>query len=269
MNRIDQLFQKKKQNVLSVYFTAGYPALNDTISIIQSLSEAGADMLEIGMPFSDPLADGPTIQESSTVALQNGMSVAVLLEQLKDIRQITDMPLVLMGYLNPVLQYGVEAFCQKASEVGIDGLIIPDMPLDEYQREYQDVFEKHGLKMTFLITPQTAPERIRLIDALSTGFIYLVTASGTTGKTGELSPEQQEFFHRIQSMKLKTPIIAGFGISDKKSFDTVCRYFNGGIVGSQFIRVLKQNDSNLQDGIKNFIHSLREAKPVVVPMTES
>lgn len=251
MNRINQLFQKKKTTILSIYFTAGYPELNSTVKIIKQLEKSGIDMLEIGMPFSDPLADGKTIQDTSQVALKNGMTVKKLFEQLKDIRNEVSIPLILMGYFNPVYQYGIERFCQKCKETGIDGLIIPDLPLDEFQEKYQKIFEENNLHNIFLITPQTTDKRIKQIDTISKGFIYMVSSASTTGAKKDISDEQIAYFKRIKELKLTTPQIIGFGISDNKTFKQACQYANGAIIGSAFVKILKDSP-NLEDSINLF-----------------
>lgn len=256
MNRIEQMFRNKPANILSVYFTAGYPQLQDTREIILRLDEAGADLLEIGIPFSDPIADGPIIQASSAKALSNGMTIDLLLQQLKDIRRHTQIPLVLMGYLNPILQYGMERFCVAAKEVGIDGLIIPDLPVREYTLHYKAILEAAGLYMIFLITPATSPDRVKEIDRLSKGFIYLVTSAGTTGGSLEISKGQQEYFETISSAGLQNPLIAGFGISNKKDFDLICTYAQGAIIGSKFIRALGEEGKDLQTKVREFIDAL-------------
>lgn len=253
MNRIKQKLQEDKK-ILSIYFTAGYPTLNDTVKIIQDLEQNGVDLIEIGLPFSDPLADGPTIQASSTVALKNGMTTALLFEQLKDIRKSVSIPLILMGYFNPVLQYGVEAFCQKCEEIGIDGLILPDLPLDVYQKEYETLFKKHGLINVFLITPQTSDARIRAIDDASEGFIYMVSSASTTGAKEGFGPEQSAYFERIAAMNLKNPQIVGFGISNAQTFQQATSHTKGAIIGSAFIKYLTQNGV---DGIGGFVGQIR------------
>ena len=239
MNKIENLFAAKRQGVLSVYFTAGFPALDDTVPVLENLVRAGVDMIEIGIPFSDPLADGPVIQRSSERALGNGMSLKKLFAQLKDYK--TEIPLLLMGYLNPVLQFGVENFCKEAQACGISGVIIPDLPVQEYLDEYKILFEKYGLANIFLVTPQTPGERIRFIDEHSTGFIYMVSSAATTGVKSGISDEQEKYFERVRSMKLKNPLMIGFGISDKKSFDKACSYANGAIIGSAFINALSEH----------------------------
>jgi len=254
-NRINQLFQEKARNILSVYFTAGYPHLGDTKTIIEELVKKGVDLIEIGMPFSDPVADGPVIQHSSLVALQNGMSVHTLCEQLKDIRQSVDIPLILMGYINPVLQYGVEAFCIKCREIGIDGLIIPDLPLSVYEEEYQSIFEANHLHNIFLITPQTSDDRLRLIDEASSGFIYMVSSNSTTGAKAGTSEVQKNYFARINTFGLKNPRLIGFGISNAETFQNACHYAQGAIIGSAFVKVLEE-DVPLEVKISNFIDSV-------------
>ena len=240
MNRINQKLKEDKK-LLSIYFSAGYPNLNDTESIIKNLEESGVDMIEIGLPFSDPLADGPTIQESSTKALKNGMTSELLFNQLKDIRKSVKIPLIIMGYFNPMLQYGVDAFCKKCKEVGVDGLIIPDLPVDVYNDEYKAIFDEYGLINIFLITPQTSEERIRFIDSVSNGFIYMVSSASTTGAKSGFGNEQTEYFKRIANMKLKNPQIVGFGISNNDTFLQATQYANGAIIGSAFVKHLTEN----------------------------
>ncbi len=253
LNRINKKLNESHK-LLSIYFTAGYPNANDTVTIIESLEKSGVDMLEIGLPFSDPLADGPTIQASSTEALKNGMTSELLFEQLKDIRKTVSIPLIIMGYFNPMLQYGVEAFCKKCKEVGIDGLIIPDLPVDVYHSEYKATFEKYGLINVLLITPQTSEERIRYIDSVSNGFIYMVSSASVTGSNSGFSNTQTDYFKRIADMKLKNPQIVGFGISDNETFTQATQYGKGAIIGSAFIKYITSN------GIENsdkFITSIR------------
>ena len=240
MNRINQKLQENKK-LLSIYFSAGYPSLNDTVQIIQDLEKNGVDMIEIGLPFSDPLADGPTIQESSTQALYNGMTTQVLFDQLKDIRKTVAIPLVIMGYFNPMLQYGIENFCQKCAEIGIDGLIIPDLPVAIYAENYKAIFEKYGLINVFLITPQTSVDRIHFIDSVSDGFIYMVSSASVTGSQSGFGSSQEAYFKRIASMNLENPQIIGFGISDKTTFDQATQFAKGAIIGSAFIKNLTEN----------------------------
>jgi tryptophan synthase alpha chain len=255
-NRISELFSGGKKNILSVFYTAGFPKLHDTVSIAQSLERAGADIIEIGIPFSDPVADGPTIQESNKVALDNGIHLHLLVEQVKEIRKSVKIPIILMGYLNPVMQYGMEKFCADAAKAGVDGLIIPDMPMDEYTLEYKDLFESHGLSNTFLISPTTSESRIRKIDAVTNGFIYAVSASSTTGAKGEFSTDQIAYFERLMSMKLANPYLIGFGISNYATFSKACSYSNGAIVGSAFVNLLKTS-KDLSADIARFVKELK------------
>lgn len=255
MNRLNYLFANKQEPILSIYFTAGYPNLNSTLAIAEVLEKAGANFIEIGFPFSDPLADGPIIQYSSQKALENGMSLKALFDQLKDLRKRVSIPVVLMGYVNPVFQYGVEAFCDQAAAVGVDGMIIPDLPMEEYQELYQDYFTRNHLSNIFLVTPQTSPERIRQIDALSTGFIYLLSCSATTGKNLQISYETEVYFRRIKEMKLNNPTMVGFGIFDKQSFKMASQYTRGAIIGSAFVRLLAEQDGI--ERIPEFIRSIR------------
>ena len=253
MNRINKLFKEKKKNILSVYFTAGFPKLNDTVFIINELKNNGVDLIEIGMPFSDPLADGPTIQRSSEIALENGMTIKLLFKQLKNFRNRTsEIPLILMGYLNPVLQYGMEKFCKDAAALGIDGVIIPDLPMQEYLDEYKKMFEKHRLKNIFLITPQTSDSRIRFIDKHTDGFIYMVSSASTTGAKEGIGKGQENYFKRIKAMKLKNSLMIGFGISDHKTFSKACEYANGAIIGSAFIKAI-DSKNDLKGNIKAFV----------------
>ncbi|SHJ62317.1 tryptophan synthase subunit alpha [Flavobacterium haoranii] len=240
MNRINQKLQEDKK-LLSIYFTAGFPNLNDTTTIIEELEKSGVDMIEIGLPFSDPLADGPTIQESSTIAIENGMTTKVLFEQLKDIRKSVQIPLLIMGYFNPMMRFGVENFCKKCAEIGIDGLIIPDLPLEIYKSDYQSIFEKYNLKNIFLITPQTSETRIREIDELSDSFIYMVSSAAVTGSQSGFGNEQTEYFKRIHDLKLKNPQIVGFGINNNDTFKQATEYQKGAIIGSAFVKHLNKN----------------------------
>jgi len=252
MNRINHKLQEDKK-LLSIYFTAGYPALNDTVQIIQDLEKSGVDMIEIGLPFSDPLADGPTIQASSTTALKNGMTTETLFEQLKDIRKTVSIPLIIMGYFNPMLQYGVEEFCKKCQEVGIDGLIIPDLPVDVYHEEYQAIFEKFGLINVFLITPQTSEERIRFIDSVSNGFIYMVSSASVTGSKSGFGNTQTKYFERIAQMNLKNPQVVGFGIKDAETFQAATKNAKGAIIGSAFIKRLADSGTK---AISTFVKTI-------------
>jgi len=253
MNRIQKKLQEDKK-ILSIYFTAGYPNLQDTIPILEQLQALGVDMVEIGLPFSDPLADGPTIQESSTKALRNGMHTELLFKQLTNIRKTIGIPLILMGYFNPVLQYGVDNFCARCEEIGIDGLILPDLPLREYQLEYEPVFLKHGLLNIFLITPQTSPQRIREIDKASEGFIYMVSSASTTGAREGFGEVQQAYFERIAAMELRNPQIVGFGISNATTFGQATSHSKGAIIGSAFIKHLSEFGT---EGIGDFIKRIR------------
>lgn len=253
MNRINSTLKENKK-ILSIYFSAGYPNLNDTVKIIQDLEKNGVDMIEIGLPFSDPLADGPTIQESSTQALHNGMTTQVLFDQLKNIRNTVSIPLIIMGYFNPILQYGVEKFCQKCADIGIDGLIIPDLPVDVYADEYKTTFEKYGLKNIFLITPQTSVERIRFIDSVSDGFIYMVSSASVTGSQSGFGSIQEDYFKRIAEMNLKNPQIIGFGISNKETFNQATQFAKGAIIGSAFIKNLTEKGV---DSIESFLTGIR------------
>ncbi len=255
-NRITDLFDSGKQDILSIFYTGGFPKLDSTITIARELQKAGADIIEIGIPFSDPVADGPTIQESNKLALANGMNLHLLLDQVKEIRKDVTVPIILMGYLNPVMQYGIEKFCKDASEAGVDGLILPDMPMDVYDEEYKEIFEAHRLSNTFLISPTTSQERIRRIDAVTNGFIYAVSASSTTGAKGEFAKEQVTYFQKLKSMKLANPFLIGFGISDHKTFTIASSYGAGAIVGSAFINLLQQS-TNLSVDIAGFVKSLK------------
>lgn len=255
-NRITDLFDSGDKNILSIFYTAGFPKLGDTITIAKELQKAGADIIEIGIPFSDPVADGPTIQESNKAALDNGMHVALLLDQVKEIRKNVTIPIILMGYLNPVMQYGIEKFCKDASAAGVDGLILPDMPMDVYDEEYKEIFESHGLSNTFLISPTTSEDRIRRIDAVTNGFIYAVSASSTTGAKGGFEKEQIAYFERLKAMKLNNPFLIGFGISDNKTFTIASSYGSGAIVGSAFINLLKTS-TELSSDIKGFVTTLK------------
>ena len=255
-NRINKLFETKNQDILSVYFTAGFPSLNNTVKIIQELEKNGVDLIEIGIPFSDPTADGPTIQKSSETALKNGMSLDLLFEQLKDIRQTVKIPLILMGYINPVYQYGIERFCEKCAEIGIDGTILPDLPLDEFETSYKTFFEKNNLHNVLLITPQTSETRIRQIDEASKGFIYMVSSSSTTGAGKKVEDFHKDYFEKIQKMQLKNPRLIGFGISDKSTFNNACSYASGAIIGSAFVNAVA-NSNDLKQDIADFVKSIR------------
>ncbi len=253
MNRIQNKLSETKK-LLSIYFTAGYPNLDDTIEIIQQLEKSGVDFIEIGLPFSDPLADGPTIQASSQVALKSGITTELLFQQLKDIRKTVSIPLIIMGYFNPVLQFGVENFCKKCAEVGIDGLILPDLPMAEYEAHYAEIFKKHGLINIFLITPQTSEERIHQIDSAFEGFIYMVSSTSVTGSSSGFENEQEDYFKRIASLQLKNPQIVGFGINNSETFLQATKHAKGAIIGSAFIKMLSEKGLS---GISSFIKSIR------------
>jgi tryptophan synthase alpha chain len=258
MNRIAQLFARKQEQVLNIYFTAGFPGLHDTGRIIQALEKAGADLVEIGMPYSDPLADGPTIQESGQQALKNGMTLPLLFEQIKAVRQHSDIPLILMGYFNQVMQYGEQRFIDHCVEAGIDGLILPDLPLQEYEEFYREMIEQAGLSISFLITPQTPEARIRQADALSRGFVYMVADAAITGAQSGISDRQLAYFRRIQEMGLQNSRLIGFGISNRETFLTACSYANGAIIGSAFIRALAQAD-DVERAASEFVRGIRVA----------
>lgn len=253
MDRIHQLLQTDKK-ILSLYFTAGYPNLEDTVPILESLQANGVDMVEIGLPFSDPLADGPTIQQSSTQALKNGMTTQKLFQQLEGVREKISIPLLLMGYFNPVLQFGVEKFCEQCAAIGIDGLILPDLPLEEYKKHYAALFKKHQLATIFLITPQTSEERIRAIDEASDGFIYMVSSASVTGAKSRIGEEQHRYFDRIAAMDLRNPQIVGFGISNRETFHQATHKAKGAIIGSAFIKHLTQHGTAC---ISDFVKDLR------------
>ncbi len=253
MSSVSKLLEQKSSNVLSIYFTSGFPELNDTTRVIQGLSEAGVDFIEVGLPYSDPLADGPTIQDSSQKALKNGINLDIVFDQLMHIKESNTTPLVLMGYLNQMLKYGEDKFCQKVVECGIDTLILPDLPMVEYENHYQELFDKYGINNVFLITPLTSEERIRKIDSYTKSFIYMVASSSITGAKGEISQQQIDYFERIQSMNLQSNLIVGFGISNHQTFSKACEYGNGAIIGSAFIRFLEQNGV---EKISDFVDSV-------------
>lgn len=252
MNRIDKTFQGDRK-IISIYFSAGYPELEDTVPILKALQDSGVDMVEIGLPFSDPLADGPTIQKSSTRALRNGMSTEKLFEQLQNIREHIHIPLVLMGYFNPMMQYGIERFCQKCQAIGIDGLIIPDLPVDIYHQNYKVLFDRYNLYNMFLITPQTSEERIRYIDKVSRGFIYMVSSASVTGAQNTFGDAQENYFKRIAQMQLNTPQVVGFGISNSETYRLATQYSRGAIIGSAFIKFLEQEGV---ENISKFINNI-------------
>lgn len=254
MNRIKQLFEKKQKNILSIYFTAGFPQLDDTCNVIRELEVNGIDLIEIGIPFSDPMADGPTIQESGTIALRNGMTLKVLFEQLKDIRSDVTIPLILMGYLNPIMQYGFENFCKQCKETGIDGAIIPDLPFNDYISKYKPIADKYDIKIVMLITPETSDERIRLIDEHTDGFIYMVSSASTTGAQSNFDDKKQAYFRKINEMNLHNSRLIGFGISNKATLEAAQENASGAIIGSKFITLLKES-ANIKEAVK----ALKEA----------
>jgi tryptophan synthase alpha chain len=254
MNRLDKLFAAKKNNVLNIYCTAGYPHLNSTTEVIAALQNNGADIIEIGMPYSDPLADGEVIQQSSAVALHNGMTIEILFEQLKDIRSSADIPIILMGYMNPILQFGIEKFCASAKAVGVDGVILPDLPMYEFETMYKPLFDNNELKFVFLVTPETSEERIKKIDSLCSGFLYAVSSSSTTGKNKAIEG-QEDYFKKLQQMNLKNPVLVGFGIKDKATFTSACKYTNGAIIGSAYIKAL-ENSHDINKTTKEFLNTI-------------
>lgn len=263
MNRLEELFKRKKERILNVYSTAGYPQLNSTIEIMKALLDNGADLIELGMPYSDPLADGPVIQASGSKALENGMSIETLFQQLKGFRNSTPsgdgggiyIPVILMGYMNPVLQFGFEKFCQCCADAPIDGLILPDLPEYEYETEYGAIIQRYGLDFIFLITPETSEERIRKLDSLSRGFLYAVSSSSITGSDTDFSPVEI-YLERLQNMKLKNPILVGFGIKDKHTFNIACKHANGAIIGSAYIKAL-ENTSDITKTTKEFLNGIK------------
>ena len=250
MNRIDRLFSGSPQRLLSIYFCAGAPTLDGTADVIRSLAREGVDMIEIGIPFSDPMADGPVIQDAATKALRNGMTLEKLFSQLEGIRRDVDIPLILMGYLNPVFRYGFEAFCKRCTEVGVDGIILPDLPFKDYMESYKDVAERYGLHFIMLITPETSEERVRLIDAHTSGFIYMVSSAATTGAQKDFDAQKQAYFRKIEEMGLRIPRMVGFGISNKQTFDAACEHASGGIIGSRFVTLLDQANGDATAAIR-------------------
>lgn len=258
MSRIKNLFERKKSQVLNVYCTAGYPRLNSTLSILHSLQANGADLVELGMPYSDPLADGPVIQASGNRALENGMTIAVLFEQLAGFRKEIQLPVILMGYMNPVLQYGFEKFCAEAAKVGVDGLILPDLPEYEFETEYSAIIQKYGLDFIFLVTPETSEDRIRKLDELSAGFLYAVSSSATTGKDKDFTAVET-YLQKLQSMQLKNPVLVGFGIKDSSTFQSACKFANGAIIGSAYIKALDEG-SDIETVTQNFLSNIIQKK---------
>ncbi|MBN1925135.1 MAG: tryptophan synthase subunit alpha [Prolixibacteraceae bacterium] len=257
MNRLQQKFQDKRENLLTVYFTAGYPQLNDTATIIKELEASGVDIVEVGMPFSDPVADGPTIQKSNLQALQNGMSIKKLFEQLKEIKNEVSIPILLMGYINPMWKFGVEKFMAACNESGVSGLILPDIPLNEYIQDYHPLYEKYGLSNVFFITSQTSNERIKAYDEACTGFVYMVSSASTTGANKAVDEEKQvAYFNRVKDLELKNPRQIGFNIKDNASFNRACQYANGGIIGSAFIKKLGE-EGGLKTKVGEFVKGIR------------
>ena len=253
MSKLKELFKNKSKDLCSVFFTSGFPELNDTTKVIEGLSNNGVDFIEVGLPYSDPLADGPTIQDSSSKALANGINLDIIFDQLKSIKETNKTPLVLMGYLNQMLKYGEDKFCEKCVASGIETVILPDLPMIEYESHYKALFAKYGISNVFLITPQTSEERIRKIDGLTDTFIYVVASASITGAKGEISQGQIDYFERIKTMQLKSTLIVGFGISNNSTFNTVCKYVNGAIIGSAFVKHLDQNGV---DEIDEFINGI-------------
>lgn len=254
MSRISELFERKSRNVLNVYCTAGYPEYDSTVEVLVALQDAGADLIELGMPYSDPLADGPVIQASGARALENGMTIAALFSQLRGMRPGIRVPVILMGYMNPVMQYGFERFCADAAAAGVDGLILPDLPIYEYETEYGEIIKKHGLDFVFLVTPETSEARIRKVDALSSGFLYAVSSSSTTGKDKNIA-DQQSYFSRLAAMQLKNPVLVGFGIRDRETFMEACRNANGAIIGTAYIKAL-EDGRDIRNATLDFLHSI-------------
>ena len=259
MNRISNLLNNRPEKILSIYFTAGYPSIKSANTIIKTLVDAGTDMIEIGIPFSDPMADGPVIQNSNSIALKNGMSLKLLFRQLQNIRNEVSIPLILMGYFNPVLQFGVENFCRRCAETGIDGVILPDLPLEVYQVQYKSLFDRYSLNNIFLISPQTTEKRILEIDKNSKGFIYMVSNSATTGERNSFSSDQVAYFERIRNMKLDNPLLIGFGISDHSTFSSACYYAQGAIIGSAFVKMLG-TERDHSEGISAFVAGIRRSE---------
>jgi tryptophan synthase alpha chain len=255
-NRITELFAEKKENILNIYFTAGFPELNDTVRVLKALENAGVDMVEIGMPYSDPTADGPIIQKSSERAISNGMTIPKLFEQLEGIRKEVKIPIVLMGYLNPVMQYGLENFCKKAAEVGVDGTILPDLPFDLYERDYKSLFEKNHISNVFLVTPQTSEARLKELDNTSEGFIYVVSTNSTTGNTDKKVDTNEEYLNRMATSGMRNPTLIGFNIKDKPSFANACKYANGAIIGSAFVKTLNESTA-IEEDIQMFIDNIK------------
>ena len=249
MNRINQLFQTKTNNILSLYFCAGSPTLDGTVSVLQTLEQRGIDMVEIGIPFSDPMADGPVIQTAATKALRNGMSLKLLFSQLQNIRQTVHIPLILMGYLNPVIQFGFENFCKKCVEVGVDGMILPDLPFKDYMEQYKPIADKYDVRIIMLITPETSEERIRFIDEHTDGFIYMVSSAATTGAQKTFDDQKQAYFNRVHAMNLRNPLMIGFGISNKQTLESAQANANGAIIGSKFVQLLDEANGDAEKAV--------------------
>lgn len=258
MNRINQLFSTKQKDILSIYFCAGFPALEGTADTIKALEKKGVDMIEIGIPFSDPMADGPVIQHAATRALKNGMTLKLLFDQLKDIRPEVKIPLLLMGYLNPVMQYGFENFCRTCRETGIDGVIIPDLPFKDYMEEYRPIAEQYDVKVIMLITPETSEERIRLIDEHTDGFIYMVSSAAITGAQSDFNAQKQAYFQRIADMNLRNPRMIGFGISNKQTFETASAHAAGAIIGSKFVTLLDEENGDAEKATDKLMEALKK-----------
>lgn len=258
MNRINHLFSTKQKDILSIYFCAGFPTLEGTVDTIKTLEKKGIQMIEIGIPFSDPMADGPVIQHAATRALKNGMTLKRLFEQLKDIRKEVRIPLILMGYLNPIIQYGFENFCRTCRETGIDGVIIPDLPFKDYMEEYRAIAEQQDVKIIMLITPETSEERIRLIDENTDGFIYMVSSAAITGAQSDFNTQKLAYFQRIADMKLRNPRMIGFGISNRQTFVTASAYAAGTIIGSKFVSLTDEENGNVEKATDRLLEALKE-----------
>ncbi|WP_300699427.1 tryptophan synthase subunit alpha [Bacteroides sp.] len=256
-NRINQLFQDNPQNVLSIYFCAGSPTLDGTADVIRALEKNGVNMIEIGIPFSDPMADGLVIQNAATHALRNGMSLRILFEQLRDIRKDVRIPLILMGYLNPIMQFGFETFCQRCEECGIDGVIIPDLPFKDFLANYKAIAEAHNVKVIMLITPETSEARVREIDAHTDGFIYMVSSAATTGAQQDFDAQKQAYFKKIEDLQLRNPRMVGFGISNKQTFNAACANSSGAIIGSRFVALLNEAEGDAEKAIRQLKEDLR------------
>ncbi|MCO5248745.1 MAG: tryptophan synthase subunit alpha [Chitinophagales bacterium] len=257
MNRIQKIFKDKQKDILSIFITAGFPNIDSLPKILRALEKAGADMVEIGIPFSDPTADGSTIQQSNHVAIHNGMTIHKLFEQLKDIRTTVSIPLVLMGYLNPPIQYGFDKFLKDAAACGIDGTILPDLPMQEFKDDYAEKYKSYNLSNIFLVTPQTSDRRIREIDTLSDGFIYVVSTNSITGENADFESGQQEYFSKIRNLKLQNPALIGFGIRDHKTFDIACKYLNGAIIGSAFVKQMEANPDRIDEAVFEFVEKIK------------